>query len=646
MADRVAQLIWTGDSRSAVKAVEQIAKANKTTTRQVKTDADEQAASFDKVKESSERLKGALGGLMGMIGIGGVAFGLKDLIEGGQALQTNQAQLRQSLAATGQAAAGTQARLQAMAESMSTRGGFATTQNLAALAAFVRETHSATEAQSMLSLATNIARGRNMDLASAQQIVQKAYTGSVGKLQALLGPMVAAREAQVGLTQSHTQEIARLQDQAQLMGKMGPIWLRQQEINDHITAQQTALAQMTDKHSTALQVLAAAQQEFGGATAAFSNTTAGKISNLKNSFQNLTESLGQALLPAMDDVVGVAEKVAEWMSKNKTVVRDVALAVAGLTTAWGGMKIVQSLKGMVMDLGKAFGLVAGSEEAAGAAGVESAAASTAAWDAFMTATIVGLVLVGLVELIEHWKAVRRVAVDVWHGIETVAKEVWHWIEGNWPYLVGILTGPVGLAVVWISKHFDQVKVAVTGVWHFIESIATKIFDAITFPFRKAFDFVKGGFDDVKKAFHFLTHPFGLSLATGGKVPQHFAAGGKAPQHFAAAGKAPQHFAAGGGPTGTDTIPAWLSPGEGVVTTQGMQTVGGEQGLTMINSGQSGALGGVGGGNVTINGSPVTFNVDGRQLGEAVVRWALSRAARGPTSYVGGSLTTGAAGIPS
>ena len=178
--DRVSELIWRGDNRSAIKALEGISKQNRETTDTVKAGSDEQAASLTRVRESSERLRDSMMGLASMVGIAGVAFGFKDLVVGGMSLQTSQAQLADAIKNTRGVAADATSVLEKYAEALSTRGGFGTTQNLTALTAFVRETHSATEAQTMLSLATNIARGRNMDLASAQQVVARAYTGSVG----------------------------------------------------------------------------------------------------------------------------------------------------------------------------------------------------------------------------------------------------------------------------------------------------------------------------------------------------------------------------------------------------------------------------------------------------------------------------------
>lgn len=550
---RVTELVFKGTNRSAIRALEGISEQSQKTTRTLKRDADEQTVAFAKTRESTTALHDSMSGLLGLVGIGGVAFGLRDLKDSGVELQAQQAELRRALVATGQAAGDNAGKLEKYAEDLSVHGGFGTTANLQTLNAFIRVTRNVGEAQKLTALATDIARGRNMGLAQSQQIVTQAYSGSVGRLQRILGPLVAARDAQVGLTTAHQQEIATLQNQAQMMGRMGPIWLRQQEINDHITAQQAELAQMTDKHATAQQVLAIAMKEFGGSTATFSTTTQGKISNLNNSLHNLVEELGLALLPTINTVVTVLAGFADLLAHHKKAVVAVTLAVAGLATAWGGLKILQGIKVMVLDLGRAFG-IAGAEAEAGAVEAEIG------WRTFMMSTIAGLVIVGLVELIDHWKDVKKVAVEVWHAIVAAAK--WAWRE-------------------------------VKGIWH----------DLMVVP-------------------NAVGHFFGHIFNGGGVVPRHMASGG---------------------PIGTDTVPAWLTPGEGVLSRQGMAAIGGENGLSAINAGMPGGFGG----NITITpqASMVALRDGGREFANLVVRYTLNRAARGPGAYVGGSLVTGAAGLP-
>ncbi len=179
---------------------------------------------------STGRLRGSVAALAGGIGFAGLAFGIKDAIDAGMGLQAQQVQLKAALEATGQAGGNAYNAMFSAAERLSTRGGFATEESIRGMTAFVRETHSSTEALKLNALTTNIARGSGNDYAATQQLVARAYTGQVGRLQKLLGPMIAVKSAQYGLTQAHKEEILSLSAQSKLMGKAGPMWLRQQEI--------------------------------------------------------------------------------------------------------------------------------------------------------------------------------------------------------------------------------------------------------------------------------------------------------------------------------------------------------------------------------------------------------------------------------
>jgi hypothetical protein len=60
-------------------------------------------------------------------------------------------------------------------------------------------------------------------------------------------------------------------------------------------------------------------------------------------------------------------------------------------------------------------------------------------------------------------------------------------------------------------------------------------------------------------------------------------------------------------------------------------------LTVTLAGQHGA------GDITIHPAPVVLRLDSRVVAQGVLRYTLERAARGPGSYAGGSLVTGAVG---
>jgi hypothetical protein len=627
---RIVELVFTGENRSAVKAMKGIADQSDETTAAVKGGADEQTAAMAKVKESTLGLREAFSSLAGVVGIAGVAFGLKDLVEGGMNLQSAQTNLRASLKETGETAAGVYAQMNKAATDLSTRGGFGATTSLQGMAEFTRETKSATEAVKLNALATDIARAKNLQYSDAQGIVAKAYTGQTRGLQSLLGPTVAARDATVGLTTTHARQIATLEQEASMMGKMGSVWLGQQEVNDHITAQQAAMAQLTDKHTTATRELAAATKVFGGyAERVYSKTTAGRLEAFHNGLQNLTETLGESLLPDFNKLIGVATRVADWMDRNRKLVRDLALAFAGLGAAFAVRDLVKGIRGLGRDLlgvAKAFGLVKDAEAETAVVGEASAAETGIAWDTVMTGTIAGVVIVGLLELVEHWKAVKKIAEDVWKAVEGGASDAWNWIKGHWELLASILGGPFVAAGLFIATHWHQIMRGASDVLKWIERTFSMVERAITDPFRKAFDFIKRGFGELQHVIggvgHFLSHPFGLS--TGGVVPKYLAAGG---------------------PIGSDVVPTWLTPGEGVLNTRAMSLIGGEVGLNMANSGNVGGMNnmGLGGGNITITPGQTIVKIGDREVAAAVTRYVLNRAARGPSSLSGGSLAIGAPG---
>lgn len=97
----------------------------------------------------------------------------------------------------------------------------------------------------------------------------------------------------------------------------------------------------------------------------------------------------------------------------------------------------------------------------------------------------------------------------------------------------------------------------------------------------------------------------------------------------------RHYDAGGY-VGTDSVTAGLTIGEGVLNRTAMAGIGGERGLSLLNHGDIGSL--LGG--MSIQSAPVYVVLDGRVIARSVLQQTLRKAARGPTSLVGGALTTG------
>ena len=63
----------------------------------------------------------------------------------------------------------------------------------------------------------------------------------------------------------------------------------------------------------------------------------------------------------------------------------------------------------------------------------------------IVAAIAALVVAAYL-IYRNWKT-------IWAGMKAAVLDVWNWIKSNWPYLLGILLGPIALAAAIIYKHW-------------------------------------------------------------------------------------------------------------------------------------------------------------------------------------------------
>jgi septal ring factor EnvC (AmiA/AmiB activator) len=149
------------------------------------------------------------------------------------------------------------------------------------LAALTRVTKSPTVAIKEMGLAADIARGRNIDLASATNILIKVESGHVGAL----GRLGIATKDATGKTLSHDAAIRKL------------------------------------------------TELYGGAAQANAGTFAGKMEALSAKTKNLEEKLGNALIPVIEKTVSVllsgAQKLQAFNEATGGLAGKAALAVVG-----------------------------------------------------------------------------------------------------------------------------------------------------------------------------------------------------------------------------------------------------------------------------------------------------------------------------
>jgi len=103
--------------------------------------------------------------------------------------------------------------------------------------------------------------------------------------------------------------------------------------------------------------------------------------------------------------------------------------------------------------------------------------------AAVIAAVVILIAVG-VELGKHWR-------QIWAAIRSVVADVWDWIRGHWPLLLGILTGPIGLAVLWITGHWSAITGVFGRVVSWIGRAWSNVYHFLTDPVFNAYHVIMG-----------------------------------------------------------------------------------------------------------------------------------------------------------
>ena len=489
MAKNTLRLFLTSDDRVMVKSFREVGAASTEAADKIEKSGEESGKSFSMMEDGASRVRGAVGMLAGTIGLGGLAFGIKDVVQAGEQLQAQQAQLRGALQATHAPASAFKAIME-QTEKLATHGGFAPMTQLAAITKFIGQTHSATTALNMNALATDIARRTGVDYTTATTLLGRAMTGTAGKLQQYIGVIQPVKAAQFALSQAHGVDVFQLTAQSKALGKLGPLWLQQQELLHHLTPQMVQHAQLLDKQATATMVLGRVQATFGGATQRYSRTVQGSISDLKNKFDILAASIGTKALPIVKAIVG-------FLAGHTTAVLVFGGAIVGMwvlrwvpsslaADAWGVATGIATAAAGVASGALSFMTVAlwAAEVAFDALGL----AATVAWGAATLGIVAGIILI-----VTHFKQFKQIVADVLQ-----------WIAGHWRGLIIILTGPIGLAVVLIVDHFNQIKRVAGAVVGWFKGAWQTVEHALAGPFEAAWRIIQGIANKVKGVFSAIT----------------------------------------------------------------------------------------------------------------------------------------------
>ena len=188
-------------------------------------------------------------------------------------------------------------------------------------------------------------------------------------------------------------------------------------------------------------ILQELQREFGGSAEAAGKTLPGQIAILKESFNNLAGDLVKTLVPALQKITG-------FFVEHPTLVKALVFAVLGLAAAMVVLNVALAVTAVV-------------------------ASPVALIFIGIAAALAGLIVV-VILVWKHWGDLVDLFEKGTAKIQKAAKDVFDWLKRNWPLILGILTGPFGLAVVLIIRNWGKIEDLFAGFVAYLRGLASTL----------------------------------------------------------------------------------------------------------------------------------------------------------------------------
>lgn len=234
-------------------------------------------------------------------------------------------------------------------------------------------------------------------------------------------------------------------------------------LTDSVYDQAAALSKAGKNQEAMTLLVEAGQVKYGGAAAA--QVTASQ--RMEKAMGDLYEMIGKYVAPVVEKLSKFLQTLIEFVIRNKDVIIPL---VAVLGTFAAGILILNA------------GLTAyNAIMAAWKVATTLATTAQTIFNAVMAANPIALVILAIVAiiaiivlLVKNWDTVTETAKKVWEAIkeffgkayefikEAIGKAI-DWVKQNWPLILAILTGPIGLAIKAIVDNFDKIKDKVKSI---------------------------------------------------------------------------------------------------------------------------------------------------------------------------------------
>lgn len=237
-------------------------------------------------------------------------------------------------------------------------------------------------------------------------------------------------------------------------------------------------------------------QDAAGNFAKESGTLAGQTAIMGAQFEDLKADLGRKLLPVIVQLASVLRGLVTFMINNQGWLLPLAGAI---------LAVVAGIKAWSL------------AQAAWSAATTVATGVQTVFNAVMAANPLGLIVIAIVAVVaavvllytkvDWFRAFVDKAIDgmvtAWNTLLGAVKAVFNWVKSNWPLLLAIITGPIGLAVLAIQRNWNTiVQVVRTAIGGITNAVST-VWNIISAPFRHGAEIIGGVVDEIAEWFRGL-----------------------------------------------------------------------------------------------------------------------------------------------
>lgn len=210
-------------------------------------------------------------------------------------------------------------------------------------------------------------------------------------------------------------------------------------------AQVKAMQASGDTMGAQKLILRELNKEFGGSAEAAGKTLPGQLNILKQSYSNLAGELVGTVAPAL-------MAVTRFLQEHPALFKALIIVVFALAAAFTVLSFAML-------------------------------ALTVASSPFIVIILAVIAVVAVLAaaaylVYSHWGGIVDFFAGIWDAIKAGVQAVLAWIGANWPLIVGILLGPLGLLVAEVIQHWDQIRAAIATAMETIRAAVVTAWDAI------------------------------------------------------------------------------------------------------------------------------------------------------------------------